>query len=500
MATLKAADLYALLTVAEMYRADAKAEAAGVSAEALMEAAGTGIAREICRRWPKTPTVILCGPGNNGGDGFVAARKLAEAGWDVRVALLGKREALKGEAALNASRWRGAVEPLKREALDGAGLVVDALFGAGLERALEGVPRAVVEEVAARRLECVAVDVPSGVHGDTGRVLGAAAPARLTVTFFRRKPGHLLLPGRELAGQVVVVDIGTPPEVLDEIAPRVHENNPVLWLDRFRWPKLTDHKYTRGHAVVVGGAEKTGAARLAARAALRAGAGLVTVASPPEALPIYASYMPGVLTEAIPDPAALARVLGDERKNAVLVGPGTGVTGTTRELVLTALEAKRAAVLDADALTSFEGQPEALFAALAGPCIMTPHEGEFHRLFKGRVPAGADKLSRARAAAELAGAVLLLKGGDTVIAAPDGRAVINSNAPAELATAGAGDVLAGLLVGLSAQGMRPFEAACAAAWLHGAAAAEFGPGLIAEDLSEMLPAAMRRLRAAAGLT
>jgi NAD(P)H-hydrate epimerase len=499
MATSKAAELYALLTLEEMYQADAKAEAAGVSAEALMEAAGTGIAREILRRWPKTPTVILCGPGNNGGDGFVVARKLTEAEWDVRVALLGKREALKGEAALNASRWQGAVEPLAPEALDGAGLVVDALFGAGLERALEGVPRAVVEEVAARRLECVAVDIPSGVHGDTGQVLGVAAPARLTVTFFRRKPGHLLLPGRELAGQVAVVDIGTPPEVLDEIGPKVHENNPVLWLDRFRWPKLTDHKYTRGHAVVVGGAQKTGAARLAARAALRVGAGLVTVASPPEALPIYASYMPGVLTEAIPDPAAFARVLGDERKNAILIGPGTGVTGATRELVLTALKAKRAAVLDADALTSFEAQPERLFTALEGPCIMTPHEGEFHRLFKGQVPAEADKLSRARAAAELAGAVLVLKGGDTVIAAPDGRAVINSNAPAELATAGAGDVLAGLLVGLLAQGMRPFEAACAAAWLHGAAAAEFGPGLIAEDLSEMLPAAMRRLRAAAGL-
>ncbi len=501
MATPNAADIYALLTVEEMYQADAMAEAAGVGAEALMEAAGTGIAREIGRRWRKTPTVILCGPGNNGGDGFVVARLLAEAGWEeVRVALLGEREALKGEAALNASRWQGAVERLAPEALDGAGLVVDALFGAGLGRPLDGVSCAVVEEIGARRLDCVAVDIPSGVHGDTGQVLGAAAPARLTVTFFRRKPGHLLLPGRELVGEVAVVDIGTPPDALGEIGPTIHENNPVLWLERYRWPKLSDHKYARGHAVVVGGPRMTGAARLAARAALRIGAGLVTIAGPPEALPIYAAYMAGVLTEAIPDTAAFTRLLRDERKNAILIGPGNGVGETTRKNVLAALAVGRAVVLDADALTSFEEEPAKLFGALKGPCVMTPHEGEFHRVFKDQVPAEADKLTRARAAAKLTGKVLLLKGGDTVIAAPDGRAVINANAPAELSTAGSGDVLSGLLVGLLAQGMHPFDAACAAAWIHGAAAARFGPGLISEDLSEQVPAVLHRLKGASALT
>jgi NAD(P)H-hydrate epimerase len=500
MTTADAVNVSALLTVDEMYRADAGAGAAGVTTEALMEAAGTGIAGAIRSRWQPTPTVVLCGPGNNGGDGFVAARLLREAGWAVRVALMGKREALKDEAALNAERWEGPVEPLATGVLDGARLVVDALFGAGLQRPLEGTPRAVVEAIGERGLPCVAVDVPSGVHGDTGQVLGAAAQAQVTVTFFRRKPGHLLLPGRELAGRVVVVDIGTPPQVLDEIKPKVHENNPALWLDRFRWPKLSDHKYRRGHVVVAGGAKMTGAARLAARAALRVGTGIVTVASPPEAVAIYAAYMPGVLTEAVPDPAAFAGMLEDERKNAILVGPGNGVSDTTRANVLAALATRRACMLDADALTSFEGDPGTLFEAVRGPCVMTPHEGEFQRLFGGQLDGGADKLTRARTAAGLAGVAVLLKGGDTVIAAPDGRAVINSNAPPDLATAGAGDVLSGLAVGFLGQGMDPFDAACAAAWLHGAAAAEVGPGVIAEDLPDSLPAVLRRLKGAVGST
>lgn len=498
MTTPTPADLAALLTVEEMYRADAGAVAAGVSGEALMEAAGTGIVRAIRARWPKAPVTILCGPGNNGGDGFVTARLLANAGWEVRVALLGKRAALRGEAGLNAGRWDGPVEPLAPEALDGAGLVVDALFGAGLERPLGGVAAAVIDAIGARGLDCVAVDVPSGVHGDSGRVLGTAPRARLTVTFFRRKPGHLLLPGRDLAGEVVVVDIGTPLQVLDEIRPKIHENGPLLWIGRLRWPELSDHKYRRGHAVVAGGARMTGAARLAARAALRVGAGVVTVASPPEAVRIYAGYMPGVLVEALAGAGAFARLLGDARKNAVLVGPGNGVGEATRDNVLAALAAGRACVLDADALTSFEDRPEALFAALGGSCVMTPHGGEFARLFGDRVDQEADRLTRARAAARLCGAVVLFKGGDTVIAHPDGRAVINANAPPELATAGAGDVLAGLILGLLAQGLEPFDAAAAGAWMHGAAAAEVGPGLIAEDLSEALPAVLRRLKAAAG--
>ena len=481
----------ALLTVDQMYRADAAAEEAGVSGETLMEAAGAAIAAQIRTRWASRPVAVLCGPGNNGGDGFVIARLLAEAGWPVTVALLGDRGRLTGDAALNAGRWQGPVAALEPGVLDGNGLIVDALFGAGLTRAPEGAARAVIEAINAGAAPCIAVDIPSGVHGDTGEVLGVAPRARLTVTFFRRKPGHLLLPGRELAGETVVADIGIPETVLGEIAPATFENRPALWLDGFPWPRPTDHKYARGHAVIAGGTAMTGAARLAARAAARCGAGVVTIAGHPEVVPIYAADMAGLLTKRVSNAAEFDALLADERMNAVLVGPGGGVNLTTRDMALAALGRGRATVLDADALTVFADDPGTLFDAVTGRrCVMTPHEGEFARLFD----VSGDKLSRARDAARLSGAVVLIKGYDTVIAAPDGRAAINCNAPADLATAGAGDVLAGLVLGLLAQGADAFAAGCAAAWLHGEAAVEFGPGLIAEDLPRSLPAVLRRLK------
>ena len=479
-----------LLSVEEMSKADAAAIAGGVPGLDLMENAGTAIADEIRRRWQPRPVAVLCGPGNNGGDGFVAARLLAAAGWPVGVAQLGSRDALKGDAATNAERWTGEVAPLDRAVLDGCGLVVDALFGAGLARPLEGAARAVVEAIAERKLDCVSVDVPSGVHGDTGQVLGAAPQASVCVTFFRRKPGHLLLPGRTLAGDVVVADIGIADSVLTDIGPRTFVNGSRLWLERYPWAGAGANKYSRGHAVVVGGPEMPGAARLAALGARRIGAGLVTIAAPPEAFPIFAAGPPGTLVKPVADDAEFAEFLSDPRKKAVLVGPGAGVSDGTRRRALAALKAEKACVLDADALTVFRDDPETLFSAIAGPCLLTPHEGEFARLF----PPGGDKLTRARDAARRSGAVVLLKGPDTVIAAADGRAVINADAPPELATAGSGDVLAGIALGLMVQGMEVFDAACAAAWIHGAAAAAFGPGLIAEDLLDVLPRVVRRLK------
>ena len=485
----------ALLTVDEMYAADKAAIDAGVPGETLMENAGGAIARAILERWTPRPVAILCGPGNNGGDGFVVARLLDAAGWPVTVALLGSVENLKGDAAVMAGRWRGAVVALDLAVLDDAELVVDGLFGAGLTRPLDGVPRAVVEAIAARRLPSVAIDVPSGVHGDTGAVMGAAAPAALTVTFFRRKPGHLLLPGRTLCGEVVVADIGIPEAVLDDIGPTCCVNAPALWLTRYPWPAAGDHKYSRGHAIVAGGGvETTGAARLAARAALRVGAGLVTVAAPTDALPIYATTLEAVMTRVTADADAFADLIADPRKNAVLLGPGGGVTEETRAKTLAALSAGKACVLDADALTVFKNKPDELFTAISSPCLLTPHDGEYRRLFD----VAGDKVARARAAAETSGAAVLLKGADTVIAAPDGRAAINDNAPPELATAGAGDVLAGLALGLMAQSMGAFDAGCAAAWLHGACATHVGPGLIAEGLSEALPAVLAALTSDAG--
>lgn len=483
---------HAVLTVGEMYRADAAAIAAGTPGEVLMERAGEAIMLAVRQRWTPRPTVILCGPGNNGGDGFVVARLLGRIGWPVTVAVLDDRERLKGDAALNAARWERPVLPLNPAILDGAGLVIDALFGAGLGRPIEGRAAATIQSVIARRLTSVAVDVPSGVDGDTGTVLGVAAPAALTVTFFRRKPGHLLLPGRVLCGETVVADIGIPDNVLDAIQPRQHGNDPALWLDAYPWPRLDGHKYSRGHAVVVGGAVTTGAARLAARGAMRAGAGLVTIASPPSAVPIYATAMPGVLVASVANEGDRDAQLSDPRKNAFLVGPGAGLEPATRAWALAALAADKAVVLDADAITVFQDDPDTLIQACRDRrCILTPHEGEFARLF-GRT--GGDKLSRARAAAQRSGAVVLLKGADTVIAAPDGQAIINANAPPDLATAGTGDVLAGFALALLAQGMAAFDAAAAAVWLHGNAASDGGPGLIAEDIPEALPGVLRRLR------
>ncbi len=477
-----------LLGVEEMSRADAAAVAAGIPSEQLMEAAGAAVAATVCAHWEPAPVVVLCGPGNNGGDGFVAARHLRAAGWPVRVALLGRVDRLRGDARYNAERWEGEVEPLSPQSLEGAEIVVDALFGAGLSRDLEGVARETVCAIGQRH--CVAVDIPSGVHGDTGAVMGAAAHAEITVTFFRRKPGHLLMPGREHCGRVEVVDIGIPEAVLDEIAPRQAVNGPELWCSRFPWARPTHHKFLRGHAVVVGGTEMTGAARMAARAALRAGAGVVSVAVPADAAVIYRVALIGILVHPFRDTAGFTEFIADDRVTACLVGPGNGVNGATRERALAALRMRKRVVLDADALTVFQDSPDLLFAAIEGPCLLTPHEGEFARLFN----LAGGRLSRARAAAAVSGAVILLKGADTVIAAPDGRAAINENAPPELATAGAGDVLAGFAVGLMAQGMDAFDAACAAAWLHGAAAAEGGPGLIAEDLPDLLPSVLRQLK------
>ena len=479
----------AVLSVAEMYAAD---KAAGVPSLELMEAAGAAVARAIQLRWESQAVAVLCGPGNNGGDGFVVARLLAEAGCDVRLALLGPLVELSGDAATNAKRWRGPVLPLTPDVLDGRPLVVDAIFGAGLSRALAGAARAAVERINAENLTCIAVDVPSGIAGDTGQVLGpegVAPRCAATVTFFRRKPGHLLFPGRAFCGDITVADIGIPESVLNTA--KTARNAPGLWT--LPTPRWSDHKYTRGHAVVCGGANMTGAARLAARAARRAGAGLLTLAVPTSAVAIYAADAPGAFVQAVDSGLDLDAVLADPRRNAVLIGPGYGVGMETIVRVLKVLATDKPVVLDADALTSFQDDPQQLFTAIKrrnAPVVMTPHQGEYNRLFKDRA---SDKLSQARAGAATSGAVVVLKGADTVVAHPDGRAAIADNAPPWLATGGSGDVLAGFVLGLLAQRMPAFEAACAAVWLHGACGAAAGPGLIAEDLPEELPKVLKSL-------
>ncbi|HJS44813.1 MAG TPA: NAD(P)H-hydrate dehydratase [Rhizomicrobium sp.] len=487
-----------ILTCAEMAKADAFAVAHGVPSLILMENAGRAVAEAVMARFKPCAVTVLCGPGNNGGDGFVAARLLDESGFTVRVAHDADH---KGDAKEMSARWKGAREALTPAALDGAKLVVDGLFGAGLSRPLDGAYAQIVE--ALNDLPVVAIDMPSGVSGDTGQPLGGVyVKAALTVTFFRKKPGHVLLPGRALCGEVVVADIGIPAQAA---AANLHENTPSLW--HFPWPRLDGHKYTRGHCVVVSGsAHATGAGRLAARAALRAGAGLVSVASPPDAVAVNAAHLTAIMIKPFEGAAGLSELLSDNRLNTVVLGPGLGVGSKTHEMVVAALTSgagasakagatKKGVVLDADAITVFEDDSEFLFRLLHDRCVLTPHAGEFERLFPGLLDQSASKLDAVRAAAKRAGCVVLLKGADTVIAAPLGKAAINANAPPSLATAGAGDVLAGFVAGLMAQGMAAFDAAACGTWLHGEAARLFGPGLIAEDLPEMLPQVLTALAA-----
>jgi hydroxyethylthiazole kinase-like uncharacterized protein yjeF len=520
-----------LLTNSEMAEADRLTIAGGAPGPVLMERAGTAVAREATRLVPRHGRVaVCCGPGNNGGDGFVAARILAAQEFNVELGLLGARDRLRGDAALAAKSWTGKIRAVEELDLDSADLVIDALFGAGLARDLYGPVKALVmrlnEWTKRTRKPILSVDVPSGIDGSSGQIRGAAINAARTVTFFRRKPGHLLLPGRIHCGGIVIADIGIADHVLASISPKTFANCPAVWQQRFPVPRVDGHKYSRGHAVVLsGGPAHTGAARLAARGALRAGAGLVTVATPGAALGAHAAALIAIMTRVCDNADGLTSLLADRRKNTLVMGPGLGVGEKTRALVQAALNADgesgalpRAFVLDADALTSFEDDALGLAQMIrrrSRRVVLTPHDGEFARLFghagqNDQRWLGLDmmeqvllshldglhsksKLDRARAAAALGGAVVILKGPDTVVADPEGLATIAEDLPPWLATAGSGDVLAGIAGGLLAQSVPPFEAASAAVWLHGAAARHFGPGLIAEDIPENLPPVLRAL-------
>jgi ADP-dependent NAD(P)H-hydrate dehydratase / NAD(P)H-hydrate epimerase len=477
-----------VLNVAQMNAADRLTMAAGTPGSLLMQRAGEAVVRELERRWTPRPVAVLCGPGNNGGDGFVAALRLAQSGWNVRVALLGDIKGLRGDAQHHAQRWTGSVEPLTPDILDDAELVVDCLFGSGLSRRLDSRVTDTLACATRRAIPIIAVDVPSGVMGDSGEDLGAAA-AVCTVTFAAKKPGHLLLPGRDLCGDIVVADIGIPQVVLDSLSIDTWENTPGLWREMLPQLHAAGNKYSRGHALLYGGYPMTGAARMAARAAARIGAGLTTIAVPDKAFAIYASALTSIMVRPLSQDQDFADLLKDPRYTAFSIGPGAGLSDATRERALALLQTGRPVVLDADAISVFSSRADQLFQAIRGPCVITPHDGEFKRIFD---PSG-DKLTRARRAARRSGAVIVLKGADTVIAAPDGRAIINGNAPPTLATAGSGDVLGGFILGLLAQGMDAFPAAAAGVWMHGASAAEFGPGLLAEDLPDLLPGVLKRL-------
>jgi NAD(P)H-hydrate epimerase len=483
----------AVLTVEETRQADHLAIESGTPSILLMENAGRSVAEAVCRRFTVRPILVLCGPGSNGGDGFVAARHLAVAGWPVVVAHLPGRTSPNDDVTEAIAQWEGETAPLERQSidalLDAAALIIDALFGAGLARPLDGAAVAILAAAAKRNIPIVAIDVPSGMHGDSGANWGAAQ-ASLTVTFGWKKPGHLLLPGRDLCGDIVVADIGLRLDTVDKLQPRLWENGPGLWAPALPVAKAAGHKYQRGHAIIFGGYPMTGAARLAARAAARIGAGLATVAVPEIAFPIYAGALTSIMVKPLSVEQDFQALVDDVRHNAYLIGPGAGVGQETRRRALGLLSTERAVVIDADAITSLAGSLSLLKQAVRGPAVLTPHEGEFARVFEF----DGDKLVRARAAAGASGAIIVLKGSDTVIAAPDGRAIINSNAPPSLATAGSGDVLSGLVLGLLSQGLEPFLAAAAAVWIHGDAASRFGLGLMAEDLPDIVPSVLNALR------
>jgi ADP-dependent NAD(P)H-hydrate dehydratase / NAD(P)H-hydrate epimerase len=475
-----------LYTVAEMRAADQAAVAAGAPALELMERAGRGVADVVCQAFTPRPTAILCGPGDNGGDGYVVARHLQARGWPVRIERLKPPASETAKAA--AAQWTGETRDIDARTRLDAELTIDALFGAGLDRPLTGDAARLARLSEAQAGQVVAIDVPSGLSGDTGRAVGEAAfRAGLTVTFHARKPGHVLQPGAGCCGEVAVVDIG-----LTDAAGSLFENTPELWLSKFPWPSVSAHKHARGRLVVVSGeAWSTGAARLAARAGLRAGAGLVTVLSPTEAAAVNAAHLEAVMLRPFDTEAELEQLAADV--DAAIIGPAAGVNEATLLNVMALARTGAALVIDADAITVFRDDPEELFAVLDRDDVLTPHPGEFDRLFPDLLRASPERIAAARAAARQANSVMLLKGPDTVVAAPDGRAAVNVNGSPWLATAGTGDVLAGFIGGLVAQGMESFEAACAAVWMHAEAAELHGPGLIAEDLPGLAPAILRRL-------
>ena len=510
-----------LLTAAQMRAIEQAAINSGeVTGLELMERAGRGVVEAIFEEWPELAktshrAVVLCGPGNNGGDGFVVARLLKEWGWEVGVFLYGDPEKLPADARVNYERWGELGETGSfdwdsiKAAIYQCDLAVDAIFGTGMKREFQGevwheVFHAFID-LRNDKKATVAVDMPTGVNTDTGELLGGALKAQLTVTFHRPKLGHYLGRGHGECGKLVVCDIGLgkrwrrgAPKLLQSGSPG------ISFLDKWEH----DHKYDHGHALILcGGPGKTGAARLAARGALRIGAGLITIACPENAFSEVAAQTAAIMCAPLPSADALKETLKEPRLNALCLGPGLG-KDRAKELLPIALAGEEPwpTVLDADALTAFENDPEALFALIHDTCVLTPHAGEFKRLFpdiaeKLDTPATTgpaySKVDATRDAAKRAGCIILFKGPDTVIADQQGRAAINASvydrSTPWLATAGSGDVLAGFITGLLARGFPPMQAAETAAWLHTECALIFGPGLIAEDLPETLPSVLNDL-------
>lgn len=478
--------MHEILTAAEMKNAEAVAMSQGLTGLQLMTNAGTAAAQHIIKTFKQCPVLVLCGPGNNGGDGFVIAQQLKKEGWAVRVACAVKRTALKNDAAAAAKTWDGDVEGLNSNlSVHQTGLIVDAIFGTGFDRALDPELLILFDKIRARKIPVVSIDIPTGINATTGAVDPGTLKAALTITFCRKKIAHVLLPAKNYCGNIAVTDIGIANDMITNT--NCTENSPELWQKSLPVLNAESHKYKRGHAVVYGGEKRTGAACLAAAATQKIGAGLVTITAPEKAWGVYSSYRASIMVDECNTVDEFKAILRDVRRNIVLIGPGAGADDQLKHCVEAALTMNKSGVLDADVFSAYQGHAKELFTKLSPKFVLTPHEGEFEKLFG--VLEGS-KVERALAAAKMANAIVVLKGADTVIAAPDGHSVINTNAPPTLATAGSGDVLGGIIAGLIAQGMPPFQAACAATWLHGESARIYGIGLTAEDIISSLPTAL----------
>lgn len=472
-----------LFTPKKMQAVDRCAIESGIDSLALMERAGAAVSAAVLKFWPVIRrAVILCGPGNNGGDGHIAARYLAQSG--VPIVRFGFDPKAGTDATLALAAFPGDVSSLASYQPQAGDVVIDALFGAGLDRPLTGNVAALIELIASAKLPILAVDLPSGLNGRTGRPTGACFRADRTVTFAGPKPGHVLMPGRQLCGPVEVADIGVPARLLTN-ENHIWINHRALYEEFLPAADAASHKYTRGHLGVFSGPLISGgAARMAADAGLRAGAGLVTLACPPSAVLTQASHLTAVMLRSVMDISGVETWLEDGRLKAFVLGPGFGDCQRAIEYAQAIARHTRALVLDADALSAFAERHDDL-AALGEKTelILTPHEGEFRRLFGAlAIDDNLSKIERAQMAASLINGVVVYKGADTVIAAPDGRAAVNTDGPPWLATAGSGDVLAGIVGAYLAQGMPAFEAACAGVARHSAAGIMAGSGMTAEDL------------------
>ena len=465
-----------ILTPQEMRAAEEDLFSNGTDSFDLMQRAGNAVAEFVHAKWPEGRIQVLCGPGGNGGDGFIAAAKLAKLWREVEVFCLVDKEALTGDAAKAAAEWDGEIKPLDAALEAPHDIVLDALFGGGLSRPLDGI----TAKLAERGGRVVSIDVPSGIDGESAKRLGPCFRAEGTITFAALRPAHVLLPGAAYCGGVFVADIGVP------VQTHLLENSPLLWGRNLPQPGQGSHKHARGHlAVVSGNAASTGAARLAGRAGLRAGAGLVTLLSPPDAVAVNASHLTAIMLKEVANAEQLRETI--ESASTVILGPAAGINTGTRKNVECLLSTDAKAVLDADALTVFADDQDALYKQLRTDDLITPHIGEFKRIFGDLLDTEVNKVEATRKAAQMAGCVVLLKGPDTVIAKPDGMAIVNTHATRWLATAGSGDVLAGIAGGLMAQGVDTFTAAAMASWLHGEAGRRVGAGLISEDLEAQLP-------------